>query len=1159
MQLNFYGKIQHFAGYIHPKLFRAMKLTVFFMILGCLQISAKSFSQSINLIGKNISLEKALTEIGEQSGYFFFYKYNEIKNAKPITLNLKAVSLERALQESFKDQPFTYAIDQKTIVVTKLAQKSTFNLPLEVKGKVVDEKGAPLVGASVVVKATKQGIITDATGSFTFKDIPSDAVLVVTYIGFNTQELNLAGRATLTITLRENSQMLDAVVAIGYGTQQKKDVTGSISSIGAKQIKDQPVVSLDQAMAGQMAGVQVTQATGAPGGGSSVRVRGAGSLSAGNEPLYVIDGFPVTNDYNQNNNPLNSINPADIENIQVLKDASATAIYGSRGSNGVVIITTKAGKTGSSKADFSVNTGVQQVEKTIDVLNAREYALYINEARNNAWVNSGVGRSATDPNTARLNNVMYLLPAALSNPDALGEGIDWQDEIFRSAVMSNYQLNFSGGNETTKYFLSGGFLDQDGVILNSDLKRYSFRINLESKLNKRLKVGGNFTPSFTSSNIVLAEGNWQGGGIIQSAILAPPHISVYNADGSYSKITGLGLGTSEVDNPVKVALENVFKQKNLRLLGTAFAEVSILDELNFKTLVGADIRSFREQTFSPSVINPNSVNATKVPVGTNATAETRNWLAEFTLNYNKRFGKHSINALAGYTVQQEEIDQNSISATNYPNDIIKTINAAGLISSATSLQEEWALLSYLARVNYSFADKYLVTATFRQDGSSRFGADNKWGSFPSVSLGWRLSEENFLKNVSWINDLRLKTSYGLSGNNFISNYAHIGLTGAENYVFGASGGTVNNGIRLINIPNSLLGWEKNRQLDLGFEASIFKGRFNLAFDYYNKKTSDLLLNVPVPTLTGYTTAFQNIGEVENKGFEFSGTSRNLTGNFKWTTDFNFSTNAVKVLALGQDGSPIISRQATSASSPTHITQIGSAPGSFYGYNAIGVYQNAADVANSAVIKNAAGVVESKPGQLKFQDVNGDGVITTADRTVLGSPFPDFTYGMTNSFSFKNIDFSFTLQGVQGFEVMNVARRYTGNFIGNYNTMVSTSNGWKSEQNPGDGKSPQIDRNFNLLPGSNLANNITSLFVEDGSFLRIRNITLGYNLPTRLIQKASLSNARLSFTVQNAFTFTKYEGYNPEVSAQGGSPLVPGVDAGGYPLARTFMFGLNFGF
>lgn len=1117
----------------------------------------------LKLEKSSYSLLQLFQEIERKTEFKFFYTQQVIKNSPSLTSINSSGSVEEHLMQVAKQTNLRFKQVNNTISVIPVSNQTQELITKEIQlativGIVTDNTGAPMPGVTIVVQGTTTGTVTDIDGKYSI-EASEGQVLVFSFIGFQTTSRVVGTSSVLDVRLSEDENNLQEVVVIGYGTIQKKDITGSVSAINADKIKDQQVPSLDLALAGQMAGVVVTQATGAPGGGASVRIRGAGSLSAGNEPLYVVDGFPVTNDFDQRNNPLNTINPADIDNIQVLKDASATAIYGSRGSNGVILITTKSGKTGTSRIDFNVSSGVQQVEKYVDVLNAREFAIYANEARNNAWVNSGPNRLPTDPNSVRGNNVMYLLPEVFQNPDALGEGTNWQKEIFRTARMNNYQLNFSGGNDKTKYFVSAGYLDQQGVIINSDLKRYSFRVNVESQMNKRVKVGANITPTYTFSNQSLAEGNWQGGGIIQSAITAAPHLTPYDADGNYTKVTGQGIGLSEVDNPVKIAREYFHQQGTLRLLGTAFAEFSLVDNLKFKTLVGGDIRNFREDIFSNSLINPNSVNPTKPAVGTNATSQTRNWLAEFTLSYAKSFGKHNVDAVLGYTAQNELQDINRITGTNFPNDNIKTINAAGLITSAFNTKEEWSLLSYLARVNYNFDDRYLLTATFRQDGSSRFGADSRWGFFPSVSLGWRISEENFMSDISWISELRLRASTGLTGNNFIANYGAIGLTSSENYIFGLNGGVVNNGIRLSNIPNTRLGWETNRQTDIGLELGILQNRFYLSADYYQKRTSDLLLNVPVPTLTGYTTALQNVGEILNKGLEFTVTSRNTVGAFKWTTDFNFSTNQIRVEALGPDGSPIISRQATSASAPTHITQIGSEPGSYFGYQVIGVYQNQQDIDSSPVIRNGNGTVQSKPGQLKFADINGDGVINASDRTILGSPFPDFTYGMTNTFNYKNFDFAFTLQGVQGFEVLNMARRYYGNYSGTYNVLRSTANGWKSEADPGDGVSPQINRNFNSLAGSNVVNNVTSLFVEDGSFLRIRNITLGYNLPQASLEKLKLSSARLSFTVQNAYTFTKYEGFNPEVSAQGGSTLVPGVDAGGYPLARSFMFGLNVGF
>ncbi len=1156
-----------------PLIVMSIKLLVRGVAILCLTLSplmasttsaqVKSIDEvHLKLDRKSYSLKELFREIESKTEFSFFYTDAVIGGQSGLSFAKTAGTVEQHLYQIATQTNLRFKQVNNTISV--IAHKAGESLveaesrQAKISGTVTDESGAPLPGVTVLVEGTTNGTVTDIDGNFSIEASEGDA-LIFSFIGLQRQRIIVGSATLLEVVMKTEENNLEEFVVVGYGTLQKKDITGAVSAISSEELKDQPVASIDQAIAGRLAGVVVTQATGAPGGGASVRIRGAGSLSAGNEPLYVVDGFPVTNDFDQRNNPLNTINPNDIDNIQVLKDASATAIYGSRGSNGVILITTKSGKSGMSKIDFSISTGVQQVEKTLDVLNATDFAYYVNESRNNAWVNSGPGRSASDPNSVRLNNVMYLLPEVFSDPESLGEGTNWQDEIFRTAAMSNYQLNFSGGNDKTKYFVSGGYLSQDGVIVNSDLKRYSFRVNVESQMNKRVNVGANITPSYTFSNQSLAEGNWQGGGIIQSAITAAPHLSPYDEFGNYTKITGQGIGLSEVDNPVKIAKEYFHQQQNLRLLGTSFAEFLLVDNLKFKALVGADIRNFREDIFSSSIINPNSVNPTKPAVGTNGTSQIRNWLSEFTLSYNKSIGKHNFDAVLGYTVQQESLDINRMTGTNFANDNIKTINAAGLISSATSTKEEWSLISYLARVNYNYDDRYLLTATFRRDGSSRFGEDNRWGSFPSISLGWRISEEEFMDDVSWLSELRLRASYGLTGNNFITNYGSIGLTSIENYPLGLNGGTVSNGIRLSNIPNSKLGWEKNSQADLGIEIGLLQNRIYASADYYNKRTSDLLLNVPVPTLTGYSTALQNIGEIQNKGFEFTLTSRNTVGKLKWTTDLNFSTNNIEVVALGPDGSPIISRQATSASAPTHITEIGSAPGSFYGYNVIGIYQNQEEIDSSPVILNGNGTVQSKPGQLRFEDVNGDGVINADDRTILGSPFPDFTWGMTNTFTYKNIDFAFTLQGVQGFEVLNAARRYYGNYAGSYNVLSSASNGWMSETDRGDGVSPMIDRNFNGYAGSNVVNNITSLFVEDGSFLRIRNVTLGYNLPTSLLEKAKLSSARLSFTVQNAYTFTDYEGYNPEVSAQGGSPLVPGVDAGGYPLARTFMFGLNVGF
>ena len=610
------------------------------------------------------TLVQFFNEIEKKTEFKFFYTREAIQSESVISYLKDSESVEKHLYNIASQTQLRFKQINNAISVFKKPDEGESSVLVEsgletITGTVKDSNGEPMPGVSILLKGTNKGTVTELDGSFSIEASPGQ-ILLFSFIGYERKEVQVESNFNLEVVLVEEENSLDEFVVVGYGTVKKKDITGAVSAIESEELKDQPVVSIDQAIAGRMAGVVVSQATGAPGGGASVRIRGAGSLSAGNEPLYVIDGFPVTNDYDQRNNPLNTINPADIDNIQVLKDASATAIYGSRGSNGVVLITTKSGKEGHAKIEFNVSSGFQQVEKILEVLNASEFASYINEARNNAWVNSGPGRSASDPNSNRIQNVMYLIPQGFENPQSLGEGTNWQEEIFRTARMSDYRLNFSGGTEKTRYFVSGGYLEQEGIIINSDLKRYSFRVNVESQMNERVKVGVNITPSYTFSNQSLAEGNWQGGGIIQSAITAGPHLSPYDSEGNYTKITGQGIGTSEVDNPVKIAKEYFHQQKNLRLLGTAFTEVRLIDNLKFKALLGTDIRSFREDIFSSSIINPNSVNLTRPAVGSNNTSQTVNWLSEFTLSYGKTLGKHTFDAVLGYTVQKERLELNQI-------------------------------------------------------------------------------------------------------------------------------------------------------------------------------------------------------------------------------------------------------------------------------------------------------------------------------------------------------------------------------------------------------------------------------------------------------------------------------------------------------------------
>ena len=1133
-----------------------ISLVQLFIALVCAGIACATNTSAQELLDQRISLKiqdqpvkSILSKIESETSIKFMYSPKAIQAQRHTSIQVTNQSLQEVLALLLKPLDIKYRVVGNRIVLSPQDEASAISdsasvdlSQLNITGTVTDESGAGLPGVSILVKGTQSGTTTDVSGIYKLTISDDDAILVFSFVGYVTQEVAAGSQSTINITLKPDMKSLEEVVVVGYGTQKRGDITGSVASVSAKDLNGLPTPSLDAALTGKMPGVYVAQTTGTPGGGLSVRVRGTGSIGAGNEPLYVIDGFPVTATYSQTSNPLNSLNPNDIESIEVLKDASSTAIYGSRGSNGVVIVTTKSGKSGKMKVDIDAYTGVQNVTKYLDMMNAKEFAQYIVDSRNNAWVDAG--GKITDPNSAR--SAIYQILPALQNPESLGEGTNWQKEIFRQAPTHNLQLTLSGGNDKIKYMTSGGYYKQEGIVLNSGFERYSFRINLEAQASKRFKIGLNLTPAYTISNPTNSEGHWSAGGIVLSALTMAPHLPVYNPDGTYTTGLNLGNGFSSIENPVKLAKERVNKMNDLRLLGTVFGEYKILENLTYKLLLGTDLESSKRNTFSPSIVGTDGAVPPVIPSGTNENRSSYNWLVEHTLSFNKSWNKHSFNALGGFTAQKVRSDIASISSTNFPNDLVETLNA-GIVSSASTSAEEWSLLSFLARTNYSYASKYLLTATIRRDGSSRFGENNKWGVFPSASVGWRISEETFMKNITVINELKLRASYGHTGNNFIGNYDHVGLLAKRNYTFN---GSVVNGLGPNRISNQNLSWEKNKQFDVGLELGLFQNRLFLVADFYKKITSDLLLNVPTPSLTGYTTARQNIGKIENKGLELGLTTRNLDKKLKWSTDFNISFNRNKVLALGSSGEPLYGNYQVTGS---HITETGKPMGNFYGYKVEGIFQTQDEINSSPAF------ADSKPGQFRFEDVNKDGKLTSSDRTILGNPQPDFIYGITNTFSFKGFDLTALLQGVQGNEIMNLGRRFYANYAGTANGLKEMNNGWKSPQEPGDGKTPRVNRDLNRYSSSNASANISSVHIEDGSFLRIRNIALGYNLPSMLLEKVKIRTMRVYVNLQNPVTWSKYTGYNPEVSVQGASPLEPGVDYGGYPIAKVYTVGLNIGF
>ena len=1160
-------------------------------------------AQKVTVNLQKAKLEQVLSEITSQTGYSFAYSRPTVNPDKIVSIQSRDEDIQTTLAKLFKGENLTYEIKDKRIFIKA---KSTANESKKtvvnkmVKGIVVDEKGEPVIGASVSLKGSDKGTITDFDGNFSL-DIPSDGILNISYLGYQTQQLAANDKNISRITLHEDSKAIDEVVVVGYGVQRKRDVTTSISSVSSKQLEDAPVANMGEALVGRMPGVQVSQGSGSPGSGLQIRVRGTGTITAGTTPLYVVDGVPM------GENQLNTLNMNDVESIEVLKDASSSAIYGSRGSNGVVIITTKKGAEGRPKVSYSGYIGIQTVSKKIDMLDAYEYAELVRDARNNSYADkmrqinnirkgkglNPVSYSFNDDNATRLANTHYNLNTGLSAGNGSSglleaiipneiipylngvEGLtntDWQDEIFRNALMQNHSISAAGGTSKVKYYTSLDYLGQEGIVLNTGFDRFSGRFNLDVT-EGRFKFGLTFNPSFTNRKITASDGqanvsNPASAGVVASALHSAPIFSVYDENGDFSfaqnnwsadAVTTLidgktrkGHNQTQVWNPVALAMLRNDQTKATRLFGNVYAEAEILAGLKYRISLGLDHYSTYRETFVPSTI-PQSNTSGNPSWGSEATSRTNkltNWLMEHTLNYNKNFGDHSLNGIAGWTYQQEGERSNYMYANGFISNSIPTLNA-GVVTRGNSDATEWAIMSFLARVQYSYMGRYLFSAAFRSDGASRFGKNNRWGSFPSASFGWRLSEEKFMqKSRNWLDDLKLRASFGLTGNFQIPNYGSYGEMNYTSYVID---GTVIKGAAPNSMPNPDLSWEKTAQTNIGLDMSAFNGKLQFGMDLYNSNTYDLLLNVPISATTGYMTRLENIGQVNNKGIEISLGSDLQLGKVKLNLAGNFSKNINKVVALGPGNADIIA--TGTVNNAYFLTRVGQPIASYYLPVVEGVFKNQEEVDNSLHYIDPAGLATSQPGDFKFKDVNGDGIldITNTDREIVGNYMPDFTYGFSANAEWKGLDLNIVMQGVYGNEILNLSRRYFYNHEGNMNNYAGAIDRWRSEEDPGSGWNVRANR-----AGKGLNGTTSTWHVEDGSYLRIKNITMGYTLPKNILQKTFIQSLRIYASVQNAFTFTKYEGYNPEVTNRTTTTTI-GEDYGVYPLARVYTLGFNINF
>lgn len=1133
------------------QILRHAKITIAFLFAFILSIHAEnngSQNRTVSIYKNNVYLNEIIEEIEKQTNYLFIYN-NQVETDLKASLSVNNESIEHALNKLLQNTQIDYKLEGGHIILSKKDRVTSPNhqsinqSSKNIRGTVIDSFGEPVIGANIIEKGTTNGTITDIDGNFTLT-VESNAILTISYIGYKQQELAIGDQTEINIKLAEDTETLEEVVVIGYGVVRKKDLTGSVSQLSSSSLKDLKVSHPTQAMAGKMAGVQVQQVAGAPGQAATIRVRGSGSISASSSPLYVVDGYPLGE---QN---LNSINPSDIESIEVLKDASAAAIYGSRAANGVVLVTTKSGKQGKVSISLDMYYGLQDITKKMDLLNAQEFAMISKEAFNNNYIDRVPGASASDPLSMRPSGNRYRYPAVFDDQEAMariGAGTDWQKEILRTAPVQNYQLSVSGGDEKTKYMFSAGYFNQEGIVLGSGYERFSARAKIDSEFTKWLKVGVNLAPTYMNSDLIEI-GHWASDGVLNSALATSSVVPVRNEDGTWasqSDFAVAGDGLTGVPNAVASATDIEKTNKNLRFFGNLYAEISILNNLKFKTTIGADIMNFRENYFRPSTVPKNGVSAPLPSTDRKGYVENKeviNWLNENTLSYYESFGLHEVDAVAGFTIQKNIYNQSKVEGSDFPDDIIRTLNNAK-VRTGTSTIEEWSLVSYLARVNYRFNNRYYLTASIRTDGSSRFGKNNRYGYFPSGSVAWRLSQEDFMKDLTWLDDMKLRFSFGLTGNNSIPNYGSIGTMRKENYVFGAGPGNVFAGAAQKGFANADLTWEKTQQYDLGLEFSVLNNRLSFSFDAYKRNTTDLLMNVDIPTITGFANAWRNIGKLDNKGIEIGINTVNIQKNdLQWNTNLNLSMNKNKVVALGPTDDPIYS---DGGAGTTHITMIGEPIGSFYGYKQIGVYMNKAD------LDNTPRLADSHIGDVKFADIDGNGVINADDRTIIGNNMPDFTWGMTNTVAYKNFDFSVVLQGVHGNEVLHLGKRFYTQLEGNQNQMKDVLNRWQSEANPGDGWTPRAN---SLTTGQN--NVVSSRWVEDASFVRINNLTLGYTLPGSFTQKCNMQYARVYFSVQNLATFTSYSGFNPETSFKEDNVTAPGTDYGMYPLARTITLGVN---
>jgi TonB-linked SusC/RagA family outer membrane protein len=1113
------------------RFFKIMRISIFLIAFASLQTFALSnYAQSkkIDMKIEKSSIVKVLEKIEDETEFFFFYNNQVVNLEKQVSIDVKGRTIDQLLGEVFKDTNVEYTINNRQIILS-LNGAPTIQQQKTVSGKVTDSSGASLPGASVVVKGTTTGVITDMDGKYSLSNVPANATLQFSFVGMKTQEIPVGSKTTINVTLIEEAIGLEEVVAVGYGVAKKSSITGSISTVRSEDLPNTASTSVSHMLSGKASGVTVRQTSAQPGGGVEITIRGAGSVNAGNEPLYVIDGFPVNNNtlepgsgdrYSMGSrNPLNSINPNDIESIEILKDASSTAIYGARAANGVIMITTKRGKEGKTNVEFTANHTIQNISKYFEMLDATGF-MQMSNTLGKEYYQISNNLIPYGPKDAKLVD-LYVPKYTEEQIANAGTGTNWWDEVTRPGKVSEYNLSMSGGNPSTKYLVSANYFNQEGVVQNSDFSRFSGRVNLDQNISKMVKAGLSLTGSFIDNgNTQLGSGQWENSGVLMSALVMSPLTTVYNAYGKYNI------------NPLNATMPNPVSYKEIddhtiskRLLANSYIEINPIKDLTAKINVGIDDKSAQRNNYMPKTFLYGSQSQGKANIALNNSTDL---LFNTTLNYKKTFANlHHTNFLFGYEYQK--FNGNGVGVTNnkFFTDVFGSNNlgAGEGIPSTYSYKNSGKLASYFTRISYDYKEKYILNVTLRRDGTSNFGADNKWGMFPSLAVAWRITEEDFVKKFDKLSNLKLRLSYGQTGNSGIGDRAFEYYAPIGNYLFG---NTIQTAVGKSQLGNSNLKWETTTEFNLGLDFGLFNNRISGTFEYYNKVVDDLLAYRTLPSYSDLSSVADNIGATQLDGFEFNLNTRNIDKELKWTTSFNISTYNNQWKKRNPN---VILNPYQNEHDPIRA---------IYGYKTAGIKQI------GQVIPHMPNAL---PGNLIYQDLNGydgnnkltgkpDGKINSADNVLIGSWDPGLTFGIGNTFEYKNFDLNFFFYGMAD---------YT---IGNPNLFKFMLDAWRLPQTENNmmkdvSQLYRSDAPSTKYPGMavNPYQGNSDFYLEKADFIRLKNVTLGYSLPKKLINK--ILDLRVYFDAQNLLTITNYSGVDPETDSQGS-----------YPNAKSYSFGVN---